>query len=363
MTAYRPQVAPSELKSGPHDDLSAVARHLGVPHRGAASLEFDDQGGRTRVELSFNSGTVDGFDVTAFSHPFPEVTLRSETDVDRRGKEKGINVEIQLGDAEFDRRVYIETDAYDAAVRALLAAPWVRAAAATLLFQCFVSTIDFGPRGVSVHVSTGLGEAIRTERVLEVLGPLHVLRAAPYVPLADRVRRRTEKSIGLFAVTALLSMLLFFLVAPLCWADSWLLPLYGLGAGLAAFVPLWGLLRVGVRGHSRAYRHYVWAFGLSLGSCVFAGPALALFLNVVLDDGRVRQEEGKVVTVKKDDDDGGAIILGDFGKNGTGSGHYSVSPSEVCVGDRLVRRRHAGFFGFSYAGSTQWTSTVPRPCK
>lgn len=364
MQAYRPQVPPGELQSGSHDDLTAVARRLGVPHRGAAWLEFDDQGGRTRIELSFNSGTVDGFDVLAFSHPFPAVTLRSETDVDKRGKEKGINVEIQLGDPEFDPRVYIETDAYDGAVRALLAAPWVRRAAATLLFQCLVASVDFGPRGVAVHVSTGHGDPIRVERVLEILAPLHVLRAAPYVPLAEQARRRTEQPIGLFAVTALLSLIAACVVAPLCWADSLLLPLYGLGVGLGAFVLLWGALRLGVRGHSRAYRHYLWTFWLALATCVFTGPTLALFVNVAFDEGSVTREEGKVVKVRKDDgEDGGAIIYGDFGVHGTGSGHYSVEPSAVCVGDRLVRRRHPGALGFPYKGTTHWTSTMPRPCK
>ncbi len=358
---YRPFVQPVSLESGPYDELTAVARALGVAHRGASHLTFDDEGGRTRVELSFNSGSIDGFDVLAFSHPFPEVTLRTETDVDRRGKDKGINLEIQLGDPQFDPRVYIETDAYDQAVRALLSSPWIRAAVLALLGHCLVSSIEFGPRGVSVHVHLGTGSSIRPERVLEILPPLHVLRGAPFVPLVDRPRRRTEWSIGMSAAACGVGLLAFILALPTCAPSSIVLPLLGAGAGLGAFVLAWVGLRLGVRGHSRAYRHYVAAAILSLFACLLWGPALAMFVNVAFDDSKPTEERGKVVAVNKDDE-GEAVVLGEFGKDHS-SAHFGVPAADVCVGDRLVRRQQAGALGFPFHGTTTWTSTMPRPCK
>lgn len=362
MAAYRPAPqAPAPLESGQYDELTAVARRLGVPHRGASTLAFDDEGGRTQIELSFNSGTVDGFAVVAFSHPFPEVTLRDETDVDRRGKEKGINLEIQLGDPQFDPRVYIETDAYDQAVRALLASPWIRSAVLALLKHCMASRVEFGPRGVSVHVHLGTGSPIQPERVLEILPPLHVLRGAPFVPLVDRPRRRTEWSIGMSAVACGVGLVAFILVLPTCAPSSIALPFLGAGAGLGAFVLAWLGLRLGVRGHSRAYRHYVVAVILSLFACLFWGPVLAMFANVAFDDSKPTEERGKVITVSKDDD-GEAVVVGEFGKDRS-SAHFGVPAADVCVGDRLVRRKQGGALGFPYHGTTTWTSTVPRPCK
>jgi hypothetical protein len=55
------------------------------------------------------------------------IRLDPETGIDRRGKQLGLNREVQTGDAAFDREVYIRTEASDALVARILADEAVRA--------------------------------------------------------------------------------------------------------------------------------------------------------------------------------------------------------------------------------------------
>jgi len=71
------------------------------------------------------------------------VTLRWENGSDHYAKEAGVNRELQTGDLDFDRRVFIDTIASDDAVRALLASPDARSAIIALLSEkCSSLTID-----------------------------------------------------------------------------------------------------------------------------------------------------------------------------------------------------------------------------
>ncbi|HEU4406867.1 MAG TPA: hypothetical protein VFS43_16490 [Polyangiaceae bacterium] len=63
----------------------------------------------------------------------PHVTLRQETGFDRLGKQLKVNLEIETGDAEFDRRVYVEGEGPREDVAALLSDRRVRGGALALL--------------------------------------------------------------------------------------------------------------------------------------------------------------------------------------------------------------------------------------
>jgi hypothetical protein len=65
----------------------------------------------------------------------PRLVLRAETDTDRWGKTKGLNNEIQIGDADFDKKIYIESDSDPALVQRLLANPELRERIVNLLWS------------------------------------------------------------------------------------------------------------------------------------------------------------------------------------------------------------------------------------
>ncbi|MEP7119981.1 MAG: hypothetical protein ABJE95_03680 [Byssovorax sp.] len=93
------------------------------------------------------------------------LTLRLETGLDRLGKSLRINRETQTGDAAFDARVYLESDAADPVVLAALVDPTLRASA--------VKCLDLGCASV----------------VLDAGGDLRVERPLPHAELiaADRL--------------------------------------------------------------------------------------------------------------------------------------------------------------------------------
>jgi hypothetical protein len=118
-----------------------------------------------RIEVEWSPGSTDSLDLRA---PLPApvaagagayrgggsartlvaprpmaITLREETDKERRHKASGVNREFQTGDAGFDARVYICSASEDEVIGAVLASPDARAAVLDLLGKdCNQISID-----------------------------------------------------------------------------------------------------------------------------------------------------------------------------------------------------------------------------
>jgi hypothetical protein len=167
--------------SGAYPQLDAIGVTLGFPPRGAAALEFSVNGAACSLALSIDSGTVTGLDLSikAEGPPLasgPLISLRPETAFDRTGKERGIAREVQLGDEGFDAAVYVDSNATDAEVKRVLAAPGVRAAVQSLL-RSGAEDLRIDSAGVRAHWKKS-SECFLPERVLPVLESLLLVHRA-----------------------------------------------------------------------------------------------------------------------------------------------------------------------------------------
>jgi hypothetical protein len=257
----------------PHPEIVPIAKALGVEAQGP-SLVLRRGPFTIRISLDFNSGTVVGLDYHLQTHPLPEMRLRPETPLDGTGKAHGINVEVQTGDAEFDERVYIESNAPEHAVRAALAEAAVRAAVLEAI--CIDEEVLFGADGIRLSSRS--------------LIPAYVERSvARLVSMAAALPRFAEGDRGRPLRTIAPEMLVLFLGGNVAAAAIYVghrmyppvsnLPavLAGLGAGAALFLVVAPLAYLRLRGRSTSLRHIgltvvvAALLGLPLGSRASTG--------------------------------------------------------------------------------------------
>jgi len=210
--------------------------------------------------------------------------LRLETRLDRTGKSLRINRETQTGDAEFDERIYVESEATDALVLAALADPITRASVLRCLtLGCASLTLDdAGDLGAELPLtSEDLLAPDSLTALLDTLGA--AAEAIP--PLQGPGHNRTFA--GLLPVFTVLGAIVSW---PLFYLVDWLWEPIGSDLYATAFlggVALWvvslPLLVWILRGRSVSLRDLVTcavslAIGLPLG-----GADLLLIFNGVLD--------------------------------------------------------------------------------
>jgi hypothetical protein len=212
------------------------------------------------------------------------LTLRLETKLDRTGKSLRINRETQTGDAVFDERVYVESEATDALVLAALASPITRENALKCLESgCASLTLDdAGDLGAELPLTRE--ELLAPERLTALLDTLGAAAEA-IPPLRGSGHHRTLAGVlPTLAVTGtFLSWPLFYL-ADWLWEpiDYDLYPTAALGGAALWVVSLPFLVWI-LRGRSVSLRNLVTcvvslAIGLPLG-----GTDLLLIVNGALD--------------------------------------------------------------------------------
>lgn len=229
----------------------------------------------------------------------PRIVLRREGRLDRGGKALGINREIQLGDAGFDDAVYIETEAPDAFVRGVLAAPEARAAALELV-RGPAGGLQLDDGRLVIHLGAAELTEPRADELHATLERLIALQRALAVPKdipsrADIVRRRSVGHIAGLAALWLVAVLVAVMLRPplvLEWG-----PVF---AALGVGVGLWLLVLVVVglilRGAADSLRWLLICAVAYLLAVPFAGMKLALLANATFDRGP-EQIERKAVTV------------------------------------------------------------------
>ncbi len=336
----------------PYSELDALAAAFEVPNDKSHSIVVQLEGASFEVGVSLDSFRVVGVDVDMAAHPFPEVTLRAESDADRRGKERGINAEIQVGDPEFDRLVYIETDATEGVVRTLLARPEHRAAIRELLWG---GSVRLSARGVSAGPFGMV--CFEPDWFRKVATQLLILRTLPAVPteIIDPASRR-----GASAVVVFCALVPVMLLAMVCtsfgyWPHAAKLPLIGAGVGLGAWFALRFLLAVRIRGHSRAYRRYLAAAIVSFVDLVGFGVAGSVLLNAWADTSATVDLGTRVI----------AIRPGDGCTHATIAAKDPLESMELCftdgahkthVDDAVIVHFHPGFLGFTWDETAEaWT--------
>jgi hypothetical protein len=299
--------------ANPHDRFLELGRVLGARAEGSAmrferdgrgfAMTFTAAGKNTPPKVRFatpagplahppDAGALHGARGGPFRgdalgrapSPAP-MLLRAETGTDRFGKRIGMNREVELGDAAFDARIYIETDAPDERVRDVLAESAVRGA----VLRC----LDLGATDVSLNEAGELGvqlpvmstDALATPSVLLLLGALGAAaEAMPPIALQPRRGMGFRDRIAAFALLGtLIALPLFFLFRSLWGAIESDLSAAGVlaggGAWLVAIPILWRVMR----GSSTSLRNLGLVLFFSLFGLPLAAVDVLLFINGALD--------------------------------------------------------------------------------
>jgi hypothetical protein len=352
-----------DVKPSTYTELRAAVTALG--HNGdCASFKVRSDGLIVEVGLNIDSGVARGVEYSISTAGLPAMILRREQHPDVDAKESGVAREVQTGDEAFDRAVYIESDAADEDVLAVLAAPAVRAAA--------MSALHYVPRikieGIAIRASDDdRPDCFGAERVAELITALRVFAGAPRraraTPAAPRTAPRKLAS-------------LVYLLMPLgivaTWIGSQSYPpvsytnfiVFGSALAVVVAALIQPYLTRAVRGRSTSHRELVpLRFASFVGMVVF-GIGFGVLLNGALDRSAPWTEDGVVDSTEHDDE--------------TGTSHVTIRAhtcsTQVTVEDAMKQVRRGcsaklwlrgGAFG--QAWKTQpavvLTGNVPRPEK
>jgi hypothetical protein len=112
----------------------------------------------------------------------PAMRLRSRTANDRRGLAWGLNGQPVTGDSTFDAGVYVESDAIEADLLAVLGAAPTRSEIVTLLTDPGVSEVTLGELGSLVTMTIGRDDPAKLMARLDALGALAATLPTPSRP-------------------------------------------------------------------------------------------------------------------------------------------------------------------------------------
>jgi hypothetical protein len=279
------QLAPSLGAGAPVDVaapwMKAPTRGLEMPWRAQRAAVFIEEVGR-----------YDYYWAALLGPSLPRIYVRPEIAVDRAGKTVGLNREVQTGDADFDAGVYLETDESEATVQRALGAPAMRAALRAALTGGY-PYVRLGPGMVAVRLGYKLSGAPtpeELERALQAIAP--VAASAPAIDPAEIRpvgRMRGDLAAAATVVAFMVAMVLGF-AAPVGYADYWS-PLRdadqraGVVVTVVAWLALFPISWIWMRGHSRSFRNFLVTVLLSAVPLVLLGSGLIYLANAALDRG------------------------------------------------------------------------------
>ncbi|MBA3547245.1 MAG: hypothetical protein H0T76_12230 [Nannocystis sp.] len=216
----------------------------------------------------------------------PRISLRREHGLDRGAKALGINREVQLGDADFDAAVYVESEVPDPTVQQALGSAPARAAALALL-RGPCDELLLGSGRVIAHVTAeqlagSQDPTLQTTRaqLLALRDALAVPRDIPS-PTALAHRRGIGHVFGIAGLWLAVALVALLLRPPptLLWGPVWA----ALGLGALLWLLCCGLLTWLLRGGADSLRWLLISAGFFLLVAPFAGMKLALTANAALD--------------------------------------------------------------------------------
>ncbi len=341
---------------GPYPHLGPIAAALGASHLGALELHADFQDFRVVFALELDSGVVRGLTLEVASGPYPDVSLRAETEADRAGNEAGINREVQVGEALFDHRVYIDSVASDAAVNALLMRPDTRSTVLALLDHgC--RTLTFSPRGVLVHWATESGkpEALLFDPAVLRLRLDLAIALARGLPLGD-VRGGPERQgewrvplagAGIVVGLGMLVLSLYYFKP----ADLQL-PLFGCLGALAAWFVARPLVARIVCGDSRSFARSKRAVFLLFFDALCYGAGAPILVNGAFDGRGAIERVGQVSKIVQYDEEEKSTVAEVTWPDGpTRSFSFHDQERSLALGDRVISRTHKGALGSAWVES------------
>lgn len=301
-TGYREAPEPIEpAEKGPYTYLRPFAASRSLPYAGASSLSFHDADRRVTLSYSLNSGTVDGLEFSIGIATTPSITLRGETYTDRKGKDRGLNREVQVGDPAFDDRVYIECDSTDEGVLRVLR-PEVRAAILAL-FDLSISEIQLSDRRASFSIATSdshdIFEPAHIERFLDASRGLSFIPPTRDVP-ADNTGGGVGALIVLATIVAVPAMIATSVNFP---TERLTLQFLGAVVGWTIWFLSRGAIARASDGHSRSYRTYLFRVSVAFLGLPLMTIALLVGANGAFDRRPERVRRGVVTSITKGEDE------------------------------------------------------------
>lgn len=242
------------------------------------------------VELPPDQGPFRQPDRGTVLDQLPQIVLRVENKRDRLGKRMRLNREVQTGDARFDKLVYVESDADQAVIDAILTKPEVRQIVINLLeLGCTRVALNYLNNPVEIAWTDGLESnplaKVEVTELLEYLTSL-VNELPPFASV------KPVRGLARGGWLLLTNLLVFIAMIPLVAIAATLFDTFGFdvwGHGiLLALVT--GLIMtaatfIRVRGRSHALRTLFWGslmvvigyplfftYGLTLINGNFSGP-------------------------------------------------------------------------------------------
>lgn len=291
----------------------------------------------------------------------PTLLMRVERRLDRLGKLLWLNKEVQTGDHDFDKAVYVETDVSSEFAVRLLSESVVRSAASEALSMGYDEFTIFGKHAPVRFLGSVDADLVETEAFARLADRLVAgLSVLPAVkPLSDKAAYEVrDTSLSAFAIGGSLSAfiivpLVLFLWIPYPTFDGEY-AMVGLKLGFVA----WLLITMGAlvfyRGRSTALRMVL---TLSI-SAMLMGPSLGC-MATHLSNGALDWSEGRVVTAKvvskrisKSDDS--TRYLATFSVAGLPRSEFDVGGSLYGrlpqAGGQVRMRIHDGFWGWPWVG-------------
>lgn len=296
------QTATAFRASG-HPELRPFARSMQVTES-CAQVTVRCDGVDCEVTLYIDSGGVKGLDLQAYTTGLPSITFTRENDAERKAKASGLTREVQTGDAELDRAVFIESDAADADILAVFSSPAVCAALRSL--SADYPTIRFTSRGIELTENRDTARCFDPKRIAEQLAALRVLAGAPRpIAVASEPRSGPARVITKAVVLLLLPIGATLLVgaADVFGPVSVWIGFAGAAAGVVIGLALQPLLRHVLRGRSTSHRELSMTRGGSLLGTPLVTAAIAIAANGALDRAPARSETLPIAAVEWDTED------------------------------------------------------------
>lgn len=281
-----------------------VVTHRGVPIRvrafdGSAEhmvLETPYLGAPREHALDYRSAAG------ALLAPRPmDIVLRRESAEDVRGKERGVAIEVQTGDPDFDARVYVDSPSRHDVSRAVLAAAPLRAAVRALLdARAGPLTIDTMDAAISLRLDTFGGLPADVGWTLEHFAT--IATSVPEVRASSEARPASswlgvQLLLGAAAILGILpTLLVVFTVLPArcyvtddegtaiaCSVAGCCEPAgYGLAVGLAVGLVAAAVAWHRIRGTSNAHTARPWIASFVVALVAEVGITVAHIIAAVL---------------------------------------------------------------------------------
>lgn len=340
-----------EPTKGTYEELDRIAKELDVPHLGDRTLVCDLGEDRLTLDLDLNSGVVLGVTASIYGGPYPEIRFRTEKPEDLEAKDSGLSREIQIGDEDFDSRVYVETDAPDEVVHAVLD----RSARDAILdmLEAGCTTVSFRSEGVQASLEDRRVDVCEPKKLKRIIDSLRVL--ARTTPVEDFTPKPSPLS-SLLLLGGMPGMIVVILAHVKWLPHGPELSLVGAAVGLILGIFTRPLVRRAVSGTSTSVQRLRLSWIVVISVCAQLGCGIAVALNGALDASPVIQRDGLVTAVHEHDTEDHKTKVTVTWKGGvTETLHFHDEKKTIAAGAGVRETSRRGRLGFVWGKQTEAT--------